>query len=146
MTARRWALVIAAAVAVYLVLTAWRGVAFLAAPSIASRVLGLAVLVLPLIGAGLIIRELRFGQQVAALGERLARDGGLPLDDLPRRPSGRVERAAADARAAEAIADVEASPGDWRCWYRLGIAYDDAADRTRARAAMRRAIALAAEN
>ena len=146
MTPRRWAWLIAAAVAIYLVLTAWRGVAFLAAPSLAARILGLAVLVLPVIGAGLIIRELRFGQQVATLGERLAQDGGLPRDDLPRRPSGRVVREAADARAAEAIADVQAGPEDWRRWYRLGIAYDDAGDRARARAAMRRAIALAARD
>lgn len=145
MTARRWALVIASAVAVYLVLTAWRGLAFLSAPSWSARLLGLAVLVLPVLGAGLIVRELRFGSQVADLGRRLADEQGLPLDDLPRRPSGRVERAAADARAAEAIAAVEATPQDWRCWYRLGIAYDDAGDRTRARAAMRRALALSRE-
>jgi Flp pilus assembly protein TadD len=37
---------------------------------------------------------------------------------------------------------VEDAPDDWRTWFRLGIAYDDAGDRRRAREAMRRAISL----
>jgi Flp pilus assembly protein TadD len=59
-------------------------------------------------------------------------------------PSGRVDRAAADARFAERRAEVEAAPDDWRRWYRLALAYDDAGDRRRARAAMRTAIDKAA--
>jgi Flp pilus assembly protein TadD len=39
-------------------------------------------------------------------------------------------------------ADVEAHPDEWRAWYRLGLAYDAAGDRRRARAAVRTAIAL----
>jgi Flp pilus assembly protein TadD len=76
------------------------------------------------------------------LGERLAAEGGLPADDLARRPSGRVERAAADEVFARRRAEAEAAPDDWRSWFRLGIAYDDAGDRRRAREAMRRAITL----
>ena len=37
---------------------------------------------------------------------------------------------------------AEASPDDWRAWLRLGLAYDMAGDRRRARAAVRRAITL----
>jgi cytochrome c-type biogenesis protein CcmH/NrfG len=77
------------------------------------------------------------------LGEQLAAEGGLPADDLPRRPSGRVDRDAADAVFARRRAEAEAAPDDWRSWYRLGIAYDDAGDRRRAREAMRKAITLA---
>ncbi|WP_312678621.1 tetratricopeptide repeat protein, partial [Microbacterium sp.] len=40
-------------------------------------------------------------------------------------------------------ADVEQHPSDWRAWFRLGLAYDGAGDRTRARQAIRKAIALA---
>ena len=39
-------------------------------------------------------------------------------------------------------ADVENAPDDWRAWYRLGIVYDAAGDRRRARAAVRTAIRL----
>ena len=67
--------------------------------------------------------------------------GGLPVDDLPRRPSGRVDRAAADEAFGRYKAAAEAAPDDWRVWFRLSTAYDAAGDRKRARAAMRTAIA-----
>jgi Flp pilus assembly protein TadD len=57
-------------------------------------------------------------------------------------PSGRPERAAADALFETRREEVEAAPEDWQAWFRLALAYDDARDRRRARAAMRRAIAL----
>ena len=59
-------------------------------------VLGLAVLVIPVIGAYLVWREIQFGRRTEALARELEAAGGLPVDDLPRRPSGRVDRAAAD--------------------------------------------------
>jgi Flp pilus assembly protein TadD len=37
---------------------------------------------------------------------------------------------------------VESAEDDWSAWFRLGLAYDDAGDRRRARAAMRTAIRL----
>ena len=58
------------------------------------------------------------------------------------RPSGRVLREDADAVFPAYRADVEAHPDDWRAWYRLGLAYDAAGDRRRARAAVRQAIRL----
>ena len=73
---------------------------------------------------------------------RAARFAGLPADDLVRTPSGRVDRAAADAAFARRRAETEANPGDWRCWFRLAVAYHDARDTPRARRAMQHAIAL----
>ena len=58
------------------------------------------------------------------------------------RPSGRVMREDGDAVFPIYRADVEAHPDDWRAWYRLGLAYDAAGDRRRARAAVRQAIRL----
>ena len=87
-------------------------------------------------------REWRFGRATQQLGEELAARGALPVDDLPRRPSGRPDRAAADARFAEVRTRVEADPDSWERWFELAVAYDAAGDRKRARAAMRRAIAL----
>jgi hypothetical protein len=104
--------------------------------------LGLAVIVIPLLGAWMVWRELAFGLRTQRLGRELGESGGLPVDDLPRTPSGRVEKDAADVRFAEYEQEVQQAPRDWRAWYRLAIGYDDARDRKRARAAMREAIRL----
>ncbi len=135
--------ILAAVLVLYFVLTAQRAWALLTSGDVVLTLLGLGVLILPIVGAWLLVAELRFGLATQRLGERLAAEGGLPVDDLPRRPSGRVERAAADAAFATRQAEAEAAPDDWRTWFRLGIAYDDAGDRRRAREAMRKAIALA---
>lgn len=142
MTARTVAWILAGAVAVYLVFTAARAWVLIATGDPIPVLLGLAVIVIPLIGAWMLWRELRFGIRTQQLGRELGAEGGLPVDDLPRTASGRIERDAADARFAEYQQQVEQAPGDWRPWYRLAIGYDDARDRKRARAAMREAIRL----
>lgn len=142
MTARTVAWILALAVGVYLVFTAARSWALIASGDPVPILLGLSVIVFPLLGAWLIGRELIFGLRSQSLGRELGAEGGLPIDDLPRTPSGRIQRDAADERFVEYQVEVEQDPDDWRRWYRLAIAYDDARDRKRARAAMRRAIAL----
>ncbi|HSE10195.1 MAG TPA: hypothetical protein VLB29_16160 [Nocardioidaceae bacterium] len=126
----------------YAVLIGAKGVAFIASGDPVAVVLGVAVLLLPLIGLALVWREIVFGRRSAELAAALEDEGGLPVDDLPRRPSGRVERAAADEAFAARQAEVEVQSDSWQAWYRLALAYDDAGDRTRARSAARRAIAL----
>lgn len=126
----------------YAVLIGAKGVAFIASGDPVAVVLGIGVLVLPLIGLALAWREIVFGRRSAELAAALEAEGGLPVDDLPRRPSGRVDRAAADEAFATRQAEVEARPDAWQAWYRLALAYDDAGDRTRARSAVRRAIEL----
>ncbi|HEU5267545.1 MAG TPA: hypothetical protein VFU35_12640, partial [Jatrophihabitans sp.] len=123
--------------AVYFALIGYRGVSLLGQQAVALRVLGGAVLLLPLFGVWFAVSEIRFGLAT----ERLARQ--LPPDDaepVPRTAAGRVDRVAADAAFVRRRAAVEAAPDDWRRWYRLAQAYDDAGDRRRARAAMRTAI------
>jgi hypothetical protein len=141
-TARTVAWIIAAAVGVYLVFTAARAWVLISSGDPVPVLLGLSVIVIPIIGAWVLWRELAFGMHTQRLGRELGAQGGLPVDDLPRTPSGRIERQAADERFAEYEQQVQESPDDWRAWYRLAIGYDDARDRKRARAAMRRAIAL----
>ncbi|MGN6131754.1 MAG: hypothetical protein ACTHOK_15535 [Nocardioidaceae bacterium] len=141
----RTKLLIAAAVLVvafYAVLIGVKGVALLSSGSTVGVLLGVALLVLPLLGIYVIWREIDFGRRTAALASDLEREGGLPVDDLPRRPSGRVDRGAAHALFERMRAEAEAAPDDWRGWYRLALAYDAAGDRTRARAAARHAVAL----
>ena len=122
-----------------------KGVALVRSGSAVGVLLGLAVLVVPLLGVVLVAREIGFGRRCAALADVLAAEGGLPVDDLPRRPSGRVDRAAADEQFSAMRSEVEAEPDSWRAWFRLALAYDAAGDRTQARAAARHAIALADE-
>lgn len=128
----------------YAVLMMLKGVAMVQAGGAVGVLLGLGVLVVPLLGLALVARELWFGRQCARLTDDLAREGGLPagLDDLPRRPSGRVDRGAADEHFATIREEAEADPDRWQSWYRLSLAYDAAGDRTRARAAARHAIEL----
>ncbi|MGX7825000.1 hypothetical protein ACTG9Q_07895 [Actinokineospora sp. 24-640] len=144
MSARTVSWVLAAVVAVYFVLLGGRAVALFRDGSPLAVAFGVGVLLLPLVGAWVLWSTLRFGFRTQELGRRLAAEDGLPdVSDLPRTPSGRVDRAAADAWFEDRRAEVEAAPDDWRAWYRLAVAYDVAGDRTRARAAMRKALELA---
>lgn len=142
MRARAIAGVLVAVLVFYLLFVAQRGVMLVADGRWEFVLLGIGVLILPVIGVWIIVKEVQFGRATQRLGARLEAEGGLPADDLPRRPSGRVDRAAADGAFAARRADVEAAPQDWQPWFRLAMAYDDAGDRRRAREAMRRAIAL----
>jgi hypothetical protein len=126
----------------YAVLLAFRGIALIQDGGTAAVLLGLAVLVVPLLGVALVLREIQFGRECARLADALAAEEGLPVDDLPRRPSGRVDRAAADEQFARMREETEADPDRWQSWFRLSLAYDAAGDRTRARAAARHAIEL----
>ena len=140
MNAKRTALLLAVVFVAYAVLLGWRGVLLIGTGDPVAVVLGIAVLVIPLLGAYLVWRELQFGHQTEVLARELEATGGLPVDDLPRRPSGRIDRAAADEAFGKYKAEAEAAPDDWRVWFRLSTAYDAAGDRKRARATMRAAI------
>lgn len=142
--ARLTVALLVAALAVYLVLLAGRAITLIGTGSPALVVLGAAIIALPLLACWLVYAELRFAHTTERLARRLADEGDPPdVSHLPRRASGRVERAAADAHFADCRAAVEAAPEDWRHWYRLAQAYDLAGDRGRARETMRRAIDLA---
>lgn len=142
---RHLAVVATFAVAVYLVLLAGRAVELLRSGEPVAVALGAGVLVLPLLGAWMLVATWRSGVQIQRLARRLEAEGGLPdTSDLPRRPSGRVDTAAADSWFDERRAEVEAHPDDWRGWYRLAYAYDIAGDRKRARTTMRKAVELEA--
>ena len=128
--------------AFWLVVALQRSVLLLTDPEPVAKALGVAYLLLPLIGAWALIRELSFGAQTERMASALHTEGGLPVDDLPRTPAGRIVREAADAQFPAYQADAEANPDDWRSWFRLSCAYDAAGDRTRARRSMRHAAIL----
>jgi cytochrome c-type biogenesis protein CcmH/NrfG len=124
----------------YAVTIGWRGVLLMADGRPAAVALGIGVVLLPLLALYAVWREVSFGFATQRLAAELAARGGLPVDDLPRRPSGRVDRAAADAAFEEFRRQAQARPDDWAAWFRLGTAYDAAGDRRRARAAVRQAL------
>lgn len=129
-------------VALVAALVLWRAYLFVTAGTAAGIVIGIAVAVITVIGGWLVWRTVAFGLRMQAMARELEADGGLPADELPRRPSGRAERAAADELFEQRRAETEAAPQDWRAWFRLALAYDDAGDRRRAREAARTAAQL----
>jgi hypothetical protein len=142
MTARRVVVLLVFAFGVYVLLLGERAVALLRDPRLVLKVLGVGVLLLPVVGVVMVVKELRFGQEAERLAGRLAAEGVDVREPLPRTPGGRVVRDAADEAFSRRRAEVEADPGDWRNWYRLGVAYGDARDKPRGRQALRRAIDL----
>ena len=131
------------ALLVYLVLMGRAAVLLIGSGRAVGVALGGALLILPAIGLWAMIATLRAGFAHQKLA-RLAGEDGMELDvsALPRRPSGRIEREAADALFDTVRAELHSDSGDWRRWYRLARAYDYAGDRSRARDAMKKALEL----
>ncbi|MFF4601136.1 hypothetical protein ACFY12_00035 [Streptomyces sp. NPDC001339] len=121
---------------------ALEGVLLLLTGEPAAMGMGAVAFVLPFIGAWFLWRNTRFARDAHRLAHELEAEGGLPADDLTRTPGGRIDRDAADEVFARRQAETEASPADWRTWFRLAVAYHDARDTPRARKAMQRAITL----
>lgn len=139
---RIFASLVTVALSLYLALTAQRGVLLMQSAGPVGVALGLALIVLPVLGAWAMVREIIFGARTQQLASLMAAEGKLPEDNLPRTDSGRIERAAADAQFSDYAQAVEDNPQDWSNWFNLSLAYDAAGDRKRARKAMRAAISL----
>lgn len=143
MSTRIGVAVMSAALLLYLVIVGWWAVTLLRSGESVAIVMGVALFVLGLVGAAALARELWFGWRAEALGRQLQAEHALPAEQVAVHPSGRAVRADADAVFPRYRDDVQQHPDDWRAWYRLGLAYDGAGDRRRARAAIRTAIRLA---
>jgi len=137
-----WVSVIILLLLAYMSLTVHRAWLLLQDPQLIAKAIGAALLILPLVGAWALIREVLFGARMSRLAKVLEAEGGLPPDNLPRTPGGRIVQDAADAEFEKYKAEAEAAPEDWRSWFRLSCAYDAARDRKRARESMRHAISL----
>lgn len=144
MSARNRAIVgvgiMSALLVLYFVFAGVRAVALLATGTPLAVAMGAALIVLPLIGAWALLRELRFGWSSTRLVDLLEAEDALPDDLGEAGPTGKPDRALADSVFPSYRAEAEAHPEDWRAWARLGIVYDACGDRKRAREAMREAI------
>ncbi|MBE8477648.1 tetratricopeptide repeat protein [Streptomyces justiciae] len=132
----------AAVLVFYFVLVGSRGVMLIQSGTLITVTFGVAVLILPVIGLWFLWKNTEFVRKANQLAAELDAEGGLPVDELKRLPSGRIDRDSADEVFAKRKAETEAEPDDWRSWFRLAVAYHDARDTPRARKAMQRAIAL----
>jgi hypothetical protein len=129
------------ALVVYFLMLGRIAMAFITSGRPAAIGLGLALMGLPLIGIWVMLSTLRAGLAHQRLA-RIAKEEGMELDvsTLPRMPSGRIERDAADALFTTVRDELNADPENWLRWYRLARAYDYAGDRSRARETMRKAV------
>lgn len=136
-----------AALVVYFLVLGRTGITLIGTGTPVAVALGIGVLILPVVGVWAMAATLRAGFAHQRLA-RLAVEAGMELDvsQLPRTPSGRIERDAADALFDMVRAELEADPDNWQRWYRLARAYDYAGDRGRARETMRKAVAMQAES
>ncbi|HEU5222829.1 MAG TPA: hypothetical protein VFU07_04015 [Candidatus Lumbricidophila sp.] len=141
MSGRYGAALMAALLGIYLVLIGSRAVAFIATGQPVAVVIGVSLLVLPAIGAWALWRELAFGVRAARLMRQLEADDEADLGIAPGE-SGTITRAAAHDAFGRFQSDTEAHPDRWQSWLRLGVVYDLAGDRRRARAAVRTALDL----
>lgn len=140
MRARIPALLMALLLVLYLVFVFQYAIVLMTIDELPARIMGVALIVLPILGAWALAVELRFGFRAEALAKKLEAEGGMPTTVIPVSPSGRPDREAADAEFPQYQAEVEASPESWRAWFRLALAYDASGDRKRARWATRQAI------
>ena len=132
-----------AALLAYIVLLGRTAILMIGSGRGVAIALGAALLILPAIGLWAMIATLRAGLAHQKLAHLAAEDGmELDVSALPRRPSGRIERDAADALFDTVRSELDIDPHDWRRWYRLARAYDYAGDRSRAREAMKKAVEL----
>ncbi|MFJ7958062.1 hypothetical protein ACIQ62_17420 [Streptomyces sp. NPDC096319] len=121
---------------------AMEGVLLLLTGEPAAMGMGAVAFLLPAVGSWFLWKNTSFARRANRLAAELEAEGGLPVDELERTEGGRILRDSADEVFARRKAETEDSPEDWRCWFRLAVAYHDARDTPRARKAMQRAIAL----
>ncbi|GAB2723404.1 hypothetical protein [Nocardia thraciensis] len=131
------------ALAFYFLLLGRIAVGLIGSGNGAAIAMGIGVLILPILGIWIVATSLRAALAHQRLARRMHEEGGeLDVSNLPRRPSGRIEKAAAEALFEQVRTEWEADPENWRTNYRAARAYDYAGDRTRARETMRRAVEL----
>ena len=129
----------------YTALLANTGVTLLLLDEPVAKGMGFFILVFPVLAIWLVIREFIFGVKIERFATKVESQGKWPHFAFELRPSGRPTRESAD-RVFESFAkNAEQNPESSLAWFSLGLAYDAAGDRPRARKAMRKALALDAK-
>ena len=131
--AKRISLILTAILLVYLGFTVLRGLDFLSVDDPAVQALGIAVLILPILGAILIYREIKFGKLSYLMGQTIS-DDFLPTNDL----TDEQKRDYLDLAIERAKSQME----NWQAWYSVALAYDLLKERKLAREAMKYSVEL----
>jgi len=142
-SAKFGALFMIALAVVYVVLVGERSFDLIGSGEPVGIALGALMTFLPAVAFWGIAMELRFGLRIEKLGALLKQEGSWPKFPFELRPSGRPTKQSAQDVFEEFRQKVDADENNWKTWFALGLAYDAAGDRPRARKAMRQAIALA---
>ena len=121
MRARAVAFVLTAVLIFYFIVLGDRALLLIQDGRIDFVLLGIGVLILPIVGAWTVWREIALGFAAQKMGEEL---GDFSTD------------------FESAKSKVEAEPEAWRAWYLLAIAYGQERDTKNGRAAMRKAAEL----
>ncbi|MGO2745017.1 hypothetical protein [Microbacterium sp.] len=141
--ARAGVIVVALCLILYFVLTGQWAFLYLVSGEPVGIAMGVALIVLPLIGAWALIREIQFGIQADRLGTELDAEGGMPPAETELSARGKLAKSDADPLVQRYTSEAEAAADDWRARYRLGVVQDAAGRRKDARASIREAIRLA---
>ena len=142
MGSRIGVIVMGALLALYVAVAGWYSMALFSGGQPLAVAMGAALILLALIGAWALVRELQFGLAADRLGRALDAEGGMPEAPEELRPNGRLLPADAERLLTEYGSAAETDPQDWRARYRLGVVQDAAGRRKDARAAIREAIRL----
>lgn len=137
------AIVTTALVVMYVALLSNTALALIGSRDSLAALMGWLLMVFPVLAIWAIIKEFIFGIRIERLGAQLHAERAWPEFHLEQRPSGRPTRESADREFERFRLLTQNDPENWRSWFSLGLAYDAASDRARARACMRKAIKLA---
>lgn len=131
--AKRIALILASILGVYMVFAAMRGLDLLKSDDPAVKGLGIAVLVLPLLGIILVFREIRFGKLSYEMGQTISEEH-LPLKEATEEQRKEFLE--------NSIAKAKADMDNWQAWYAVALGYDLLHERKFARDAMQYSVEL----
>lgn len=136
------AIAMSAAVGLYFVLVAGRAIIFVRSDDATARALGIALLVLPVVGLWWLVNEWRLGTTVQRMADTLEEEGRLPIHDGETDARGRLTDDAQQAVFEVARRNVEERPEDWAAWFHVAYAYEASKDRAMARKSLRHAASL----
>lgn len=140
MSTKIWIGVMTALSVLYLGLMLQRGIVLILDENILVKILGLALLLLPMFAFWAIAKEIGFGLSSERIAKKIPEQSFSDLG-LELRPSGRATKESA-SEAFERIKSKLDVDESWQNWFLLGVVYDANGDRRRARSSIRKAIEL----
>lgn len=132
----------AALTALYAFLLFGRGLVLIQDDNPVGILMGLAILVFPLLAVWVLFVEIRFGLRLAKLG-RIFSESEIAFPHYELKPSGKAIAESGQRIFQDISERLQLDENNYLLWYLLADSYDKLGDRTRARKAARRSIALA---